>query len=82
MHERVYLQLSLVECVGRGVDHVAVDDLANARVERDLFRAQDRDVVLVDEARLLLDDLRILRLVLELLARHPEQHVLFAVLRT
>ena len=80
MHESVDLQLGFVECIGRRIDHVAVDDLAHSRVERDLFWTQYGYIVFVDEACLLLDYLRILLIGLQLLARHPEQHVLFAVL--
>jgi hypothetical protein len=81
MHECVYLKLGFVECVWRWIDHVSVDDLANSRVERDLFGTEYGYVVFVDETGLLLYDLRILLFGFELFARHPEQHVLLAVFR-
>lgn len=79
MHQGVDLELSFVEGVWRGLNHVAVDDLADPRVQRHLFGGQYRNVVLVDEARLLLDRLRV-GLLLQLLAGQPEEDVLFAVL--
>jgi len=77
VHQCVDLDLSFVEGVRRGLDHVAVDDLADPRVQRHLPGRQDRDVVLVDEARLLLHQLRA-ALLLEVLAGQPEKDVLLA----
>jgi hypothetical protein len=36
MHECVYLELRLIECVRRGLHHVAVDDFSYAGVEAHL----------------------------------------------
>lgn len=62
-----------------GLHHVAVHDLSDPRVQRHLLRGQNRDVVLVDKACLLLDRLRV-GLFLQLLARQPEEDVLLTVL--
>lgn len=75
MHQCVDLDLSFVEGVRRGLDHVPVDNLADPGVQRHLPGRQDRDVVLVDEARLLLHQLWAI-LLLEILAGQPEQDVL------
>lgn len=81
VHQGVDLELSFVEGVWRGLNHVAVHDLPDPRVQRHLLGGQYRNVVLVDEARLLLDRLRV-GLLLQLLAGQPEEDVLFAVLAT
>ncbi len=54
-----------------GIYHVVVDDFSDARVQRNLLRRQDRDEVLVDDSRLLLDLLRI-ALTFQLLTGLPE----------
>ena len=40
MHQRVNLQLGLVERVQRGIHHVAVDDLAHSRIQANLVKYQ------------------------------------------
>ena len=40
MHEGVDLELSLVERVLRGGDHIAIDDLADAGIQRDLEKTK------------------------------------------
>jgi len=79
MHQRVDLQLSLVESVQCRVHHVAVDDLAHPRVQAHLFGRQNGDVVFEDEPGLLFDDFGV-GIFLEVFAGQPEEDVLLTVL--
>lgn len=63
----------------RRLDHVPVNDFTDSRIQRHFPGRQDRDVVLVDQARLLLDHFRT-ALLLEVLAGQPEEYVLLAEL--